>query len=124
MASPSKYSERQAGIVSYDGAAITYLTTGDAYAIVTDLIWECSHLKTKYLTFNATTKDLKVTIFGSRDGGQTFPTTAAAEFTITVGGSAVEKEITAWYSTLQIQVKPAATGQNGTLSCIRAGGPF
>lgn len=100
------------------------LTTGDAYVIVpfnidrteeTRNYWDAWHLTgVKVLLFSATTKDLKVKILGSLDG-TTFSQTVEAEFTVTTS-AIVEKRITAYWPYLQIQVKPAAAGQNGTLS--------
>lgn len=100
------------------------LTTGDAYVIVpfnidrteeTRNYWDAWHLTgVKVLLFSATTKDLKVKILGSLDG-LTFSQTVEAEFTVTTS-AIVEKRITAYWPYLQIQVKPAAAGQNGTLS--------
>lgn len=100
------------------------LTTGDAYVIVpfnidrteeTRNYWDAWHLTgVKVLLFSATTKDLKVKILGSLDG-LTFSQTVEAEFTVTTSAT-VSKRITAYWPYLQIQVKPAAAGQNGTLS--------
>jgi len=108
------------------------LTTGDAYVIVpfnidrteeTRNYWDAWHLTgVKVLLFSATTKDLKVKILGSLDG-LTFSQTVEAEFTVTTS-AIVEKRITAYWPYLQIQVKPAAAGQNGTLSVQAMGTTF
>ena len=108
------------------------LTTGDAYVIVpfnidrteeTRNYWDAWHLTgVKVLLFSATTKDLKVKILGSLDG-ITFSQTVEAEFTVTTS-AIVEKRIMAYWPYLQIQVKPAASGQNGTLSVQAMGTTF
>ena len=108
------------------------LTTGDAYVIVpfnidrteeTRNYWDAWHLTgVKVLLFSATTKDLKVKILGSLDG-ITFSQTVEAEFTVTTSAT-VLKRITAYWPYLQIQVKPASAGQNGTLSVQAMGTTF
>jgi hypothetical protein len=107
-------------------------TTGDAYVIVpfnidrteeTRNYWDAWHLTgVKVLLFSATTKDLKVKILGSLDG-ITFSQTVEAEFTVTTSAT-VLKRITAYWPYLQIQVKPASAGQNGTLSVQAMGTTF
>jgi len=76
----------------------------------------------KVLLFSATTKDLKVKILGSLDG-ITFSQTVEAEFTVTTSAT-VLKRITAYWPYMQIQVKPASAGQNGTLSVQAMGTTF
>lgn len=75
--------------------------------------------KTKHVVCQAATNNLKVTIFGSVDGGVTYPLTAVSEFTVTVGTPATNT-ITTYYTHLDVQVKAAAGGSQGTLSTALA----
>jgi len=100
-----------------------FTTTGDDYVPVpfkidgsekTHDYWDTWHLTgARVLLFSATTNDLKVKIVGSLDG-ITFPQSVEAEFTVPTS-AVVEKRMTTYWPYLQVQVKPAATGQNGTL---------
>lgn len=100
-----------------------YTTTGNDYAAVpfnsdeggTAQYWDAFHLVgIKILRFSASVNSLKVKVLGSIDG-TTFPETVVSEFTLTAGSSVV-KRIVAYWPYLQVQVKPASSGQNGKLS--------
>lgn len=100
-----------------------FTTTSDSYASVPFKIdgsdetrdyWDTWHLTgVKVMLFSATTNDLKVKIMGSLDG-ITFPQSVEAEFTVPTS-AVVEKRMTTYWPYLQVQVKPAVAGQNGTL---------
>ena len=100
-----------------------FTTTGDDYVPVpfkidgsekTHDYWDTWHLTgARVLLFSATTNDLKVKIMGSLDG-ITFPQSVEAEFTVPTS-AVVEKRMTTYWPYLQVQVKPAVAGQNGTL---------
>ena len=100
-----------------------FTTTSDSYASVPFKIdgsdetrdyWDTWYLTgVKVMLFSATANALKVKILGSLDG-TTFSQSVALEFDVTTS-AVVEKRIADYWPYLQIQVKPAATGQNGTL---------
>jgi hypothetical protein len=100
------------------------LTVADTYAIVpiteygtAKNYWDTWHLNGKAMRFQATTKDLLVKIMGSLGGVEDadFTETVEAEFSVAVG-SPVKKDIGGLWAAIQVQVKPASSGQNGTLS--------
>jgi hypothetical protein len=82
--------------------------------------WPVRSLKSKTFWFVATSHDLSVKILGSLDGGDTFPVTAEAAFTVAVG-AVVVKSIGNDYTALKIQVKPAVDDVHGTLSVTAHG---
>lgn len=109
-------------IVTDTGTLANKTTTVNTYESAGT--WNCRLLKTKHLSFAATTQDLKVTIFGSLDGGATFPMTAEAEFTLTAAAAPTSKTITVWYTDLRVDVKPAADDTHGTLATQYGGSSF
>lgn len=77
--------------------------------------WNTQQLKTKHIAVTATDNDLLAKILGSLDGGVTYPLEVEAEYAVTADAT-VAKTITAWYSHLKLQVKPAVDDTHGTLT--------
>jgi len=88
-------------------------TSANAYADVG--ILETSAYRTKHFVFVGATNTMSVTIFGSIDGGTTYPLTAEAEFTVAAGAT-VTKTITVPYTHLKVQVKSTVGGAHGVLT--------
>ncbi len=84
--------------------------------------WECPHIAgVKLFQFWATIKDLKVQIMGSIDGTN-FTDAVVAEFVVTQGAATpTTKRVPDYWPFRQVQVKPSAAGQNGTLTTLAAG---
>jgi hypothetical protein len=100
------------------------LTVADTYAIVpitengtAKNYWDTWHLNGKAMRFAATTQNLLVKILGSLGGTEDadFTETVEAEFSVAVGAP-VKKDIAGLWVAIQVLVKPASSGQNGTLS--------
>lgn len=107
-------------VALYDAFA-DFTTTSNDYADVGT--WDTMLLKTKAFLFVGATHDLKVKVLGSMDGGATYPYTAVAEFDVAAAATAT-KEVTAYYTNLKVQTKPAGAGDNGKLSTQYAGASF
>ena len=93
----------------------------DAYAPAG--VFDVRLFKTKHVVNQAVTNNLKVTIFGSVDGGVTYPLTAVSEFTITAG-TATTNTVTVYYTHLRVDVKAAVGAAQGTLSTQMAAASF
>ncbi len=102
-------------------AALADKLSVDAYASAGT--FDVRLFKTKHVVNQAVTNNLKVTIFGSVDGGVTYPLTAVAEFTVTVG-TPTTNTITTYYTHLDVQVKAAVGAAQGTLSTQLAAASF
>lgn len=96
----------------------TKTTTSDAYTSVPDtesglLYWFCRGFKTKYFVLSATTNNLLYSIDVSADGSNWFNIKTDQSLTTATKKSETHAEIWPYY---RIQVKPAAAGQNGTIT--------
>jgi len=111
---------QNAGVL-FDRKHVPDLTTAsDVYVNVPldssgNTIWNTEKLLSKIFYFNATINNLLVRVLASDDGGETFPIIAYPETLVAVG-SPVRATIGNYYGQMKIQVKPAASGQNGTLT--------
>ena len=85
--------------------------------------FDCTALRTKHLTFIATTNTLVAKILGSYDGGTTYPIVVEAEFDVTVAAQ-VPKSYTDFYTHLKVQVKPKVAATHGTLNVTVEGASY
>jgi hypothetical protein len=95
-----------------DIPTVDSFTTADAYADVG--IWDTEFLLTKNISFACTSHNVKVIIYGSLDGGVTYPHIVEAEFTLVAAADPIIKTIDGQWTKLKIQSKSATAGAGNT----------
>lgn len=99
--------------ISIVGSLQDFTTVWDDYAIVGEV--EASFFRVRDLYFSCTGNDLLVTVFGDNGTGM-FSEIAISEFPVTANQPQICKSVTGGpYTAIRIMVKPASSGQNGTL---------
>ncbi len=90
-----------------------FVTVQDEYAIVCSL--PVLIAKRKKLVLSCTGNDLLVVIRGDIGNGM-YSEIAVPEFSLTAGAPALDIPVEGVFAAIQVWVKPAAPGMNGTLS--------